>query len=89
MPLLEVLTVQVGPAVANAILKYWLKDPNLFNATATGVGSGLIDVFKRKTSDVFAQRQGAIQFDQISLKMAEHLHRIIRAGRGTHRRGRT
>lgn len=76
-PLLEVLSLHVGPAVAKSILKYWFKDPGLFNTVATGIGTSFIDLLKLKTSDVFAQKRGQIQFDAIAQHVAEHLYRMI------------
>ena len=40
MALIEVLTLQLGSAVAKSILKLWLKDSNL----AQDVGSELLDI---------------------------------------------
>jgi hypothetical protein len=69
MALIEVLTLQLGSAVAKSILKLWLKDANL----AQDIGSELLDIVKSKTSDQIAQRRAQRQFEQIGEKVAESL----------------
>ena len=73
MALVEALSIQVGPAVAKSILKYWLKDPGLFASLTSGVATGVIDILKEKTADVFAQQQGRLQFESIGQHVAVHL----------------
>ena len=77
MALLEVLSLHVGPAVAKAILKHWLKEPGLFNAVGSAAGGGFIDVLKHKTSNILALRHGSNQFEAIGNNVAAHLSRII------------
>jgi hypothetical protein len=50
MALLETLTLQVGPAIAKAILKFWLKDSRV----ASDITASLMDFIKSKTTDVIA-----------------------------------
>ena len=69
MPLLEAVTVEVGAAIAKAILKLWVKDSTLGN----DISSNLIDLFKGKTADVLAQRRGERQFESIGEKVGENL----------------
>ena len=69
MALIEVLTLQLGSAVAKSILKLWLKDSSL----AQDIGSELLDIVKSKTSDQIAQRRAQRQFEQIGEKVAESL----------------
>jgi hypothetical protein len=69
MALLETLTLQVGPAIAKAILKFWLKDQKF----ASDIASSLLDLIKSKTADVIAQRRAVRQFEEIGEKVAENL----------------
>jgi hypothetical protein len=69
MALIDFLVVEVGPAVAKVILKFWLKDANL----ALDISSSLVDLLKKKTSDVLAQRRGQRQFEDIGERVAESL----------------
>src|SRR5947208_388767 len=66
MPLLEILTLEVAPAIAKAILKVWLKDSDL----ALDLSSSLLDVLKTKTKDILAQEEGKSQFERIGRKVA-------------------
>jgi hypothetical protein len=61
MPLIEALTLQVGPAIAKSILKVWLKDRKF----ASDIASSLMDLLKSKTADVIAQRRASRQFEEI------------------------
>ncbi len=54
MPLVEILLIEVGPAIAKSILKLWLKDSTI----GQDVSSTLIDLLKSWTSDASAQRKG-------------------------------
>jgi hypothetical protein len=69
MALIETLTLQVGPAIAKAILKVWLKDRRL----AADIASSLVDLIKSKTADVIAQRRASRQFEEIGERVAESL----------------
>jgi hypothetical protein len=69
MALLETLTISLGASVAKAILKIWIRD----STAGSEIASGIIDVIKLKTTDLFAHRNGQRQFDQIAEKVAETL----------------
>jgi hypothetical protein len=69
MPLLEVVTVEVGATIAKYILKQWLKDASL----GSDIASTVIDILKSKTSDMIAQRRGNRQFEIIGEKVGESL----------------
>src|SRR5258708_24152968 len=62
-------SLEVGAAIAKSILKLWIKNTDLGN----DISSGLIDLLKSKTSDVFAQRKGERQFAEIGDKLGEAL----------------
>jgi hypothetical protein len=68
MALLEVVTMEVGAAIAKSIIKLWLKD-----STLDDVSSSIVDLLKSHTSDVLAQRRGQRQFETIGEKVAENL----------------
>jgi hypothetical protein len=74
MALLEALTLQVGPAIAKAILKFWLKDRKVASDTV----SSLVDLIRSKTADVLAQRRSSRQFEGIGEKVAESLYQFLR-----------
>ena len=69
MPLAEIMTIEVGSAVAKSILKLWLKD----SALGEDISSSLIDLLKSRTSDALAQRRVQRQFDTIGEKVGESL----------------
>ncbi len=69
MTLLEILSLQLGPAIAKAILKFWLKDKELAIDTA----SGIVDLIKSRTSDLIAQQKARRQFEEIGERVAESL----------------
>src|SRR5260370_34274797 len=69
MVLLETAALEVGAAIAKSILKFWVKDSTLGN----DVASGLIDLLKAKTPDLFAQRKGERQFADIGDKIGQSL----------------
>ena len=69
MPLVEVVTIELGAAIAKSIFKFWLKD----SALGENISSNLIDLLKEKTSDIFAQREGERQFVKIGDKIAENV----------------
>src|SRR5437868_4118328 len=66
MPAVEFVTVTLGAAAAKAILKIWLKD----TPGASEIGSGLVDVLKRHTSDLLAQSRGDREFSAIGERVA-------------------
>ena len=68
MALLEIVTMEVGAAIAKSIIKLWLKD-----STLDDVSSSIVDLLKSHTSDVLAQRRGQRQFETIGEKIAENL----------------
>ncbi|MEO6890549.1 MAG: hypothetical protein ABI324_16310, partial [Ktedonobacteraceae bacterium] len=69
MPLAEVVTIEVGTAIAKYILKLWFKDSSL----GQDISSSLIDLLKAKTADRLAQREGNRQFEKIGEKIGSHL----------------
>jgi hypothetical protein len=69
MPITELITIELGTAIAKSILKLWLKDSTLAQDTS----SSLVDIFKAWTSDKVAQRRGERQFETIGEKVAESL----------------
>src|SRR5437660_7249848 len=69
MPLVEVVTIELGAAVAKSIFKFWLKD----TVFGEDISSSLVDLLKAKTSDIFAQRKGERQFADIGDKIGESL----------------
>src|SRR6266568_6021633 len=69
MALLEAAALEVGAAIAKSILKFWVKDSTL----GEDVSSGLIDLLKTKTSDLFAQRKGERQFADVGDKIGQSL----------------
>jgi hypothetical protein len=86
MPLLEIVTLELGPPIAKAILKTWLKDANI----AQDIGLSLIDALKAKTEDEVAQRRAARQFEEIGERIAESLVPLLEVeGRGLDEASRT
>jgi hypothetical protein len=75
MALIEVLTLQLGSAVAKSILKLWLKDSSL----AQDAGAELLDIVKAKTTDQIAHQRARRQFEQIGEKVTESLLLFLRA----------
>src|SRR5713226_6002575 len=69
MPFVEVITIEVGAAIAKYILKLWLKDGSLGN----DIASSVVDILKSKTPDRLAQRKGNRQFEVIGEKVGESL----------------
>lgn len=69
MPLLESLTLTVGPAFAKAVIKVWLRNHGI----ACDVGTTLVDLIKSKSTDAIAQHRGKRQFEEIGEKIAESL----------------
>src|SRR5450755_1167777 len=79
MPLVEIVTIEVGAAIAKSILKLWMGDATL----GYDISSDLIDLFKAKTSDVIVQRKGKRQFEIIGEKVGENLLFLFEA-EGSH-----
>ncbi|HYO48534.1 MAG TPA: hypothetical protein VEW94_01685, partial [Chloroflexia bacterium] len=73
MALIEVLALSLGPAIAKAILKVWLKDIPI----AADVSSSIIDLIKTKTSDVLAQQHGDLEFRRIGIEVATSLQQMF------------
>jgi len=69
MTLIETLALTLGPAIAKAILKSWLKDSDI----ALDTTSSLVDFLTSKTKDVIAQQRGRRQFEEIGERAAESL----------------
>jgi AAA+ ATPase superfamily predicted ATPase len=66
---IEAVTIELGSAIAKSILKAWLKDSSLED----DISSSLIDLLKKRTSDVLAQRSGRRQFELIGEKVGKDL----------------
>lgn len=77
MAIVEVLTIELGGAIAKAILKFWLKDHSI----AADITSDLIGLIKGKTKDVLAQNRAKRQLEAIGEKVAETLLPIFEAER--------
>ena len=75
MALSEALVLSVGPAVATAILKVWLKDSNLLQ----DVGASVIDAIKAKISDTYAQQKAKRQFEEVGERVAQALQPLFDA----------
>lgn len=69
MSLIEPLILIVGPALAKAILRLWLRDHHVTSA----LGDSLLDLLKLKCSDAIAQHRGKRQFEIIGERVAESL----------------
>ena len=65
----ETLALTVGPAIAKAILKLWLKDQSVAEAAATS----LVDLLATKTKDTFAKQSGKREFEAIGEQVAQGL----------------
>lgn len=86
MALIETLALTLGPAIAKALARVWLKPED----AAPDLAADLIDIFKDRTSDVLAQRKGARQFEAIGDKVAESLKPVFESeGRDMDEAGRT
>jgi hypothetical protein len=84
--LVEAVATVLGPAIAKAILKKWLRD----SALASDVSSSLIDLIKAKTSDFLTQTRTARQFEAIGERVAESLLTVFEAeGANISENGRT
>lgn len=73
--LVETLTLRVGPVIAKAILKVFLKDKGI----ALGSSEAVIDLLKSKTSDVLAQQHAKRQFEEIGERVAQSLEPVFEA----------
>ncbi|MDA1141931.1 MAG: NACHT domain-containing protein, partial [Planctomycetota bacterium] len=69
MALQETLLLKVGPAIAKAVLKLWLKDRSF----ASNVSVALVDILGAKTADIMAQRDGKREFEAIGDRVAQSL----------------
>jgi len=69
MAFIEVVTIELGAAIAKSILRLWVKDSTL----GDNLSSSVVDLLKSRTSDVLAQRRGRRQFVTIGEKVAENL----------------
>jgi hypothetical protein len=63
------LAVAVGPAIAKAILKVWLKDKNFLES----IGESITDLICTQTEDAFAQKKAERQFQEIGDRVAQGL----------------
>lgn len=86
MTLVEVVATVLGPSIAKAILKKWLRDSTI----ATDITSSLIDLIRVKTSDFLTQTRTARQFEAIGERVAESLLTVFEAeGANIPENGRT
>src|SRR5258708_18175809 len=69
MPLLELLSVEVGGAIAKSILKLWAKDSDVCGNVSDSLG----DVLKSLTSDKLTERKASRQFDEIGETVGKSL----------------
>ena len=69
MPLIETLTLTLGPSLAKILLKVWFRDADIARESA----SQLVDILRTKTADVLAQQRGKRQFEAIGERFAESL----------------
>lgn len=69
MTLTAALAVSVGPAIAKAILKVWLKDKTFLES----VGESITDLICAQTTDAFAQKKAERQFQEIGDRIAQSL----------------
>ena len=69
MPLLEILMLDVGGAIAKGLLTRWLSS----NALVSDAASSLADVLKSQISDRLAQQRARQQFETIGEKVGESL----------------
>ncbi len=75
----ETLFFRISPAISKTILAIWLKDPSLSPNLIADAISDIINVFRNKTEDFFAQKQGAYEFAQIGDKVVQSLLPIFEA----------
>ena len=73
MGLLELLLVGVGTGIAKGIVNLWFGD----HPVGKELGKGVIDVVKKMTDDVFAQRSAARQFEKISERVAQNVFSLF------------
>lgn len=78
MALVEVLTLQLGAAIAKSIFRLWIQDP----AWAESTTSGLIDIINSKTQDITARQRGRRQLEEIGEKVALSLKPVLEAEQG-------
>ena len=79
MTLPAALAVSVGPAIAKAILKVWLKDKTFLES----VGESITDLICSQTKDAFAQKKAERQFQEIGDRIAQSLLPLFESD-GTH-----
>lgn len=73
MTILEILIIQLGPAIAKSILAFWLRDSSIAPNLNSDAISDIVDVLKTRTNDILAQRRVARQFVDIGERVAESL----------------
>src|SRR6266498_723184 len=81
----EIIVFEIGASIAKAILKAWLKP----NDIAADISADTVDYLKNKTTDIFAARNGARQFDAIGDKISQSLMPIFQAETDLDDAGRT
>ena len=75
MPVLDFIALELGTSIAKAILKFWFKDKNILSDAS----SDILDLVKKKTSDILSQRRLSRNFEALADKIAENLEPLIRA----------
>jgi hypothetical protein len=71
----EIIVFEIGASIAKAILKAWLKPSDV----AGEISSDIVDLLKSKSTDVFAARNGARQFESIGDKISQSLMPLFQA----------
>lgn len=86
MTLPATLAFSVGPAIAKAILKVWLKDKGFLET----VGESITDLISAQTKDDFARRKAERQFQEIGDRVAQSLVPLFESdGAALEENGRT
>jgi hypothetical protein len=78
MTLPATLAVSVGPAIAKAILKLWLKDKPFLES----IGESINDLISAKTKDVFEKKKAERQFQEIGDRVAQNLFHLFESDGG-------
>lgn len=69
MSLAEIVSIEVGSAIAKCILQLWIKDIPILS----DISASFLDILKTKLSDRVAQRRAQRQFEEIGEKVGESL----------------
>jgi len=86
MTLVSVFTFTIGPAIAKAIIKGWLKDSGVFS----DIVPELLDLLKASAQDEREQRQAARRIETLGVQVVQQMQPIFDdAGRSLNAAGRT